>query len=181
MLVRQLLKGSWLRCAAGHLLCVHCPAGYMDGSADTCSGDSGGPLISREGSTSYQSDTLVGLVSWGSGCARPGWPGVYVRVDHFADWIVQNGFCACARTGEQPLDLGVPDCLPAWLVQGLTRPGGATRVQVSAVAPARAALAARLPPKRGRPGPSASSGATSWTQPGAHSAGLLTRMPRRGG
>jgi len=50
---------------------------------DACQGDSGGPFIAKEGS-SY---TLTGIVSWGYGCAKPNYPGVYARVTNQLDWI----------------------------------------------------------------------------------------------
>lgn len=57
---------------------------------DSCQGDSGGPLISKGRSDSDQDDTLVGVVSWGIGCAREEFPGVYGRVSHVYDWVQEN-------------------------------------------------------------------------------------------
>lgn len=39
---------------------------------DSCSGDSGGPVV--------QDGQLVGLVSWSVGCARQGYPGVNTKI-----------------------------------------------------------------------------------------------------
>ncbi|RLK55569.1 S1 family peptidase [Actinokineospora cianjurensis] len=54
-------------------------AGLPEGGIDTCQGDSGGPLI--------VDGRLVGISSWGQGCAEPGKPGVYTRVAAYADLI----------------------------------------------------------------------------------------------
>ena len=59
-------------------------AGYAGGGVDTCQGDSGGPMFRRDGSNAW---IQVGIVSWGNGCARPNYPGVYTQVSYFASAI----------------------------------------------------------------------------------------------
>jgi trypsin len=52
-------------------------AGYAEGEIDTCFGDSGGPMQAALQGGGYR---LVGITSWGEGCAQPDAPGVYARV-----------------------------------------------------------------------------------------------------
>lgn len=61
---------------------------------DTCQGDSGGPLVAGTG----ESQRLVGIVSWGIGCAgmkgnKPGplTPGVYTRLATYLPWLAEQG------------------------------------------------------------------------------------------
>ncbi|KAK9524285.1 hypothetical protein VZT92_018135 [Zoarces viviparus] len=58
-------------------------AGYIEGREDSCKGDSGGPLVTEYKKTAF----LLGIVSWGKGCARPGNYGIYTRVSNYLDWI----------------------------------------------------------------------------------------------
>ncbi|XP_078036884.1 chymotrypsin-like elastase family member 2A [Augochlora pura] len=62
----------------------HLCAGHTDGSSGSCVGDSGGPLQCRRPDGVWQ---LAGVTSFGSGCARPGYPDVYTKVQHYVDWI----------------------------------------------------------------------------------------------
>jgi hypothetical protein len=57
----------------------------------------GGPLI-IPGSSASQ-DVIIGVVSWGIGCAEPGIPGVYSRVSNAYDWIKAT---ACSESIDPP-------------------------------------------------------------------------------
>ncbi|CAK1595404.1 unnamed protein product [Parnassius mnemosyne] len=54
-------------------------AGFSEGKKDACQGDSGGPAVSN--------DRLLGMVSFGYGCATPGSYGVYSKVAKVRSWI----------------------------------------------------------------------------------------------
>ncbi|XP_052745380.1 trypsin-1-like [Bicyclus anynana] len=56
-------------------------AGFSEGKKDACQGDSGGPAVAY--------DRLLGMVSFGYGCATPGSYGVYSKVAKVRPWIQQ--------------------------------------------------------------------------------------------
>lgn len=51
---------------------------------DSCSGDSGGPLMVQQGTNPWQAE---GIVSFGLGCGQEGWPGVYTSIPQHIPWI----------------------------------------------------------------------------------------------
>ncbi|XP_059061615.1 serine protease snake-like [Achroia grisella] len=88
----QLLRTSSNRLWVGIMDNQLC-AGKLEGGIDACQGDSGGPLQvripipapydKREAQVHY----VIGITSFGIGCALPNLPGVYTRVSSFLDWI----------------------------------------------------------------------------------------------
>ncbi|MEO1337739.1 MAG: serine protease [Myxococcota bacterium] len=59
-------------------------AGFLGvGGVDACQGDSGGPMAADL----FTESLLVGVVSWGIGCAEAQHPGMYARVPSFANWV----------------------------------------------------------------------------------------------
>ncbi len=82
---------AWI---TGNMLC----AGRA--GKDSCQGDSGGPGMVRD--LVHGTMRQAGVVSFGIGCARAEFPGVYARVVRYLDWIEDYTgvvpppeFCAC--------------------------------------------------------------------------------------
>ncbi|KXJ82503.1 hypothetical protein RP20_CCG013184 [Aedes albopictus] len=75
---QQQCRQKWSRITIGEgQLCAG-----AEFNIDSCSGDSGGPLMSQK---LYW--TIEGVVSFGYKCGLEGWPGVYTRVSNYVDWI----------------------------------------------------------------------------------------------
>ncbi|XP_058060342.1 uncharacterized protein LOC131211022 [Anopheles bellator] len=75
--------GDFIKLHRGHLC-----AGNLDGAGGTCVGDSGGPLqcrISKRGPW-----ILVGITSFGSGCAFKNYPDVYTKISFYRQWIAET-------------------------------------------------------------------------------------------
>ncbi|CAB9520167.1 Kallikrein 1-related peptidase [Seminavis robusta] len=64
------------------------------GGKDTCQGDSGGGIFDENG-------LLVGIVSWGRGCAQPSQPGVYARISAIERWVAHM---ICQESDYPPAD-----------------------------------------------------------------------------
>ncbi|XP_035211335.1 trypsin-2-like [Stegodyphus dumicola] len=61
----------------------HLCAGVLEGGKGTCQGDSGGPLQCLVNGQYY----VAGITSFGSGCAKEGFPDIYTNTAYFADWV----------------------------------------------------------------------------------------------
>ena len=59
-----------------------CAGYYGKGGKDACSGDSGGPLVID--------GKQAGVISRGNECGLPSFPGIYVDISQYYDWIVKN-------------------------------------------------------------------------------------------
>lgn len=60
------------------------------GGKDTCNGDSGGPLLYKSSSLSSDDggkQSIIGITSFGLGCARPNFAGYYTRISYYEDFI----------------------------------------------------------------------------------------------
>ncbi|XP_013166107.1 PREDICTED: serine protease snake-like isoform X1 [Papilio xuthus] len=78
----------WRHGLASHQIC----AGHMPGGIDACQGDSGGPLHIKllmpiNVHFEWRMHYVVGVTSFGYGCALANTPSVFSKVSHFIDWI----------------------------------------------------------------------------------------------
>ncbi|KAM0734717.1 Clotting factor G beta subunit [Formica fusca] len=77
---------SWAACrntSFGEHVTESMICAYSD-NKDACQGDSGGPLLYEKMYGKYE---IIGIVSWGIGCADPGIPGIYVKNTDYLNWI----------------------------------------------------------------------------------------------
>ena len=93
---------------AAHLLCAPQPLSWgrllAEISCESCPltvrpittpyTDSGGPLVAKI-SSSLNEALVIGIASWGEGCAVEGKYGIYTDVDYYIPWIktVVKGVC----------------------------------------------------------------------------------------
>ncbi len=111
-------RGDW---AIGEVTSRMLAAGWTGVPlGDACHGDSGGPLA--------VGDELVGLVSFGKGCARVGYPSIYTRLSRFEPWINAQTGLAVTDTPEKLLRILEPYRNSLVAESGLLNELGATPV-----------------------------------------------------
>ena len=64
---------------------------FVYSGKDSCSGDSGGPLMIKRHKRLDTHMTQIGVVSWGlDQCGNEGVPGIYTNVRYFLSWILDH-------------------------------------------------------------------------------------------
>eukprot|EP00966_Prymnesium_polylepis_P275584 6367421-Prymnesium_polylepis.2 len=125
-----------------------CAGDYPSGSSDSCTGDSGGPLVVGAPPSGGAQVTLIGVASYGNGCALPNTAGVYVRVSAYLAWIFSN---APAVQAYQTIFLS-PSAPPSassssdTVVVTAAAAGGSAAVLLAAALGMRMTLLRRRPP-----------------------------------
>lgn len=84
MVATNTCKKAYGRMFSETMLCV----GGEVADKDACQGDSGGPLVLEDEETN--SWIQVGVVSFGMGCGRVGFPGVYTKLTDYVKWIEEK-------------------------------------------------------------------------------------------
>lgn len=80
LVTKDACEQSYSGMITDRMICAGLPAG----GKDSCYGDSGGPLTMTDATGARK---LIGVVSWGEGCAQPNKFGVYAKVNSVLDWI----------------------------------------------------------------------------------------------
>ncbi|GBF87850.1 hypothetical protein Rsub_00562 [Raphidocelis subcapitata] len=125
---------------------------------DACQGDSGGPLVADDG------DGGIGIVSYGSGCARKGFPGVYTSVTYFKEWIRTTSEAArAAAAAARGATRGPATPPPA--------PAVAASTGAAEAAPAPAPAPAEAPPPSAEAGDGGAGAAAAPAAPAAGGGG----------
>jgi len=82
---------------------MHCAEDLKNGDSGDCNSDSGGPVTWVDPGT--KKAKLIGVVSWGLGCASFGHPAVYAEVAFVMDWVnYKTGFCGSPTPPDEDFD-----------------------------------------------------------------------------
>jgi secreted trypsin-like serine protease len=76
-------------------------AGEREGGKDSCQGDSGGPLVTGN----LNEEQLIGVVSWGEGCARRLKYGIYTKLSAIGSWL--TAITSDVQFSSPPTDKGL--------------------------------------------------------------------------
>lgn len=133
---------SYAGTVADSMLC----AGFPEGVRDSCQGDSGAPLVVGDGKGNR---LLIGVVSWGEGCARPLKFGVYTRTSAYVDWIKDRLAGKPQPPGQPKPQVAQTPLLPALA----PAPGARTAANTPASTQTRSAMSPLAPPQPLQLGP----------------------------
>jgi trypsin len=161
---------------------THICAGVAEGGKDSCSGDSGGPLLDSAATV-----LQYGLVSFGVGCAQPNTPGVYTRVSAYRDWI-QSFICNNSTRPPQTCDIdvgasespsGFPSDAPSQdpTPQTGTSSGFPSLIPTTSSETSKPPFGSSLSPTRSSEASEAPTGAPTGTSPGASASGFPSLSP----